>query len=548
MVWPGLAATAFLGLLTPVLAQASEPPDTPPAPVTPLPSVKIQWDHFAGTPDQAQIENARILYNNELSVRANTIQGNLLKQEYLASGGVSVHEADTTLTSQSLEFHGAQNRGVVHDAVLAHPVFTIRAQQIDLDAFTLHAQKASLTDVPPDVSPDIEVRAQTLDLYPKENRGVLRNASLYLFHTRILTLKHVPFRHGPGGNGQRRLVLPSIGFSSRYGTYLTFGGAFTKPAPIRYSFLLPTRQSPQIRLTAQQTLLSHPYPATPAPLDVIPARRDYLGALRRLATAYQSPLPPGDPLLFHSYLPEPMEIRPLDGPPAAQILLQEEVSSHVEALGRQRDLVYVSRLPEVAVVGQLPLNAVPAPPPVGDLVAFRQSLRHLVLLANGNAGVGYFEEQPLNRRAARQRLSAGLTTRPLLIAPNTLFVPRVQMTVNYYSGQRSTYRYVQAGAEVAHYFSPYSAVGLGVSAASTHGDSPFGFDTLETTREFDGRVQLGNHRLTVGTMFRYDFQRNEILDYQLAVAPGLHGFTPIISYNFRSRNIGLGIDLSALQF
>ena len=543
-----ILTVAFLvGCLSPAIAQT---PDASPAPgsVTPLAGVQLKLGHLSGTFDQAQVENARVIYNNELTVQADTLRGNLLTQEYLATGSVSVHEADTTLTTDALRFDGKHNVGVTENATLVQPMFTLKADQITVNASTLHADEARVSNTPPGVSPDFEVRAGTVDFYPKENRGVLRRASLYLFRAHIITLRHVPFSYGQGSSTRRQVVLPSVGYSSRYGAYLTFGGSLSGPAPIHYRVLLPTRQAPQIRLTVQQTLLTRPNPMVPAAPNAFPARRDYLGGLRKLATATRPPLPPGDPLLFHSYLPEASDIRPLDGPPAGQVLLHEEVSSHIESQGRLRDLVYVSRLPEVALSGQLPLNAVPPPPPVGDPLALRQSLRHLVLLANAEAGVGYYEEQPLNRRAARQRLSVGLTTRPLLIAPNTLFLPRLQMTVNYYSGQRNTYRYLQAGGEISRYFSPYSAVALGVVAATTHGDSPFGFDVLETTREFDARVQVGNRRLAVGAMFRYDIQRHEILDYRLAVAPGLRGITPVISYNFRSRSVGLGVDLTALSF
>lgn len=541
-------AGSSLALFAPAFGQAPEIPPPPAGAVTPLAGVRLTLDHLSGSFDQAQVDNAEILYNNELTVRADTLRGNLLTQEYLASGNVSAHEADTTLTAKSLQFDGVHNLGVAHEAVLAQPTLTIRARQIDITGAALHVQDARVANSPPDVSPYFEVRAGTLDFYPQEKRGVLRQASLYVFHTRLFTLKHVPFRYGQGPGASHHGVLPSVGFSSRYGTYLTFGGTLSQPAPIHYRLLLPTRQAPQIRLTAQQTLLSRPNPTAPIAATGVPGRRDYLGALRRLATASRPPLPFGDPLLFHSFLPEAMAIRPLDGPPAARVIVQEEVSSHYEAQGRRRDTVYVSRLPEVSVLGHLPLNAVPVPPPPGDPIALRRTLRRLVLLANADAGVGYFEEQPLNHRAARQHVSVGLTTRPLLIAPNTLFLPRVQLTMNYYSGQKNTYRYAQAGAEIAHYFSPFSAVGAGVLVATTHGDSPFGFDVLDTTREFDTRVQVGNRRLAVGAMFRYDLQRSQIIDYRLAVAPGLRGITPVISYNFRSRSVGFGVDITGLTF
>ena len=50
-------------------------------------------------------------------------------------------------------------------------------------------------------------------------------------------------------------MIPVIGVSSRYGTYITFGsGLSVAPFPVHYRLMLPTRQSVEGSLDSQQTL------------------------------------------------------------------------------------------------------------------------------------------------------------------------------------------------------------------------------------------------------------------------------------------------------
>lgn len=540
-----VAVTLVAGALAPVAAQSSDPPAGTSAPVD-LPGVDLNLGHFSGTLNHLSVSPFQVVYNRELTVRADAAQGDLLRQQYLATGNVRVHEADTTLTSTSLQFDAQKNQGVAADALLVQPMFTVRARQIDVAADALTAQRVSLTNVPPGVRPDFEVRAGTLDLLPDRRRGTLRNASLYLFRTRLLTLPRLSFSFGPGASVARQAILPVIGVSSRYGLYASYRGNLPGPVDGRIHLFLPTRQAPQLQVTAQQTLFPRPQAPQDAPAPT--RRRDYLGAIRRLATAPKPLLPAGDPLLFHSYLPEASGLNPLAAAPTAGLTLAEDVATNQESRGRRIDNLYVSRLPEVTLAGRLPLGRVSTPTPPSDPAAFRQSLRRLVLVADAQASYGYYEEKPGNRHATRQRDVLGLTTRPLLVAPNTLFQPRVQLTTNYYSGQGNAYRYGQVDLELAHYFSDRSQVGVGFLDATTHGDSPFNFDVLDTTRELDGWVQVGDRRLAVAGLVRYDLQRGGVIDYKLAVAPGLHGITPVFSYNFRNRSFGVALDIEGLGF
>ncbi len=567
-----LSAAVSLALmlaLTPARAQDPASETTAPLPIitspdvpvaapraAPLPSVSLEYGTFAGSLSQAVVQGGTLTYGGELTLRAGTLTGDLLHQQYNATGGVRVHDADTTLISRSLHLNGKQGIGHAEAALLTQKPYTVRAARIDLTANSVIAQEADATTAPPQKRADLDLRAQTISLFPQRHHGEVRNASLYLFRARVLTLPRVGFAIGKGGGSNRRQgILPTVGVSGRYGTYLAFGGdgRLARPLPFRYRLVLSTQQQTQIRVSSQQTLFeqrprSAPVSDTPQPLNP-----DYLGALRTWATIRRPPLPEGDPLLFYDFLPDRNPISLFDGQARADLSLYEEVSTHQEAVGRRQDNIYVSRLPEVSLSATVPLSAA-APPLTGtDPEAFRSQLRHVRFVAFAQAGMGEFREERRadsahTVQASRQRNVLGLTTQPLLIGSNTVILPQVQLTSNFYSGQRRAYRFAQLSVAASHYFSQTNAVGIRYLQSGESGDSPFDFDHLDTTRELDMRAQIGSVRRTVAALVRYDLARGGVIDYKLAVAAGLQGITPVLSYNFRNRSIGLGVEILGVTF
>ena len=155
---------------------------------------------------------------------------------------------------------------------------------------------------------------------------------------------------------------------------------------------------------------------------------------------------------------------------------------------------------------------------------------------------------PYHIYARRINSQAGLATRPLLIAPNTVLLPSISITTNSYSGDKTAYRYDQINVAVNHYFSPLTAVGVQFLASSTSGDSPFNFDVLDTSRELDLRFQTGTARLVAAGRIRYDLARGGVIDYQVALGPALRGLIPVFSYNFRTRSLGLGVQVKGFTF
>ncbi|MDQ2799071.1 MAG: hypothetical protein M3Y13_05445, partial [Armatimonadota bacterium] len=541
----------------PAITPAAPAPDSAPAldsaqSSVETSSVDTRIGSLSGPLNRPHIQGYHVTYGGEATLDADQVDGDLRAghKDYTLSGHIRLHEADTTLRAGEITFNGDTQDGSATDALINQKIFTVQSAFLEANPKLLTATNADVMTVPPGEKADFHIHAQMVTLDPVRRRGVLRNATLYLFGTRLLTVPRVTFRLGAGGGdtARRTGMLPTVGVSARYGTYLAFGNDLhVARQTVQYRLLLPTRQSVEATLTSRQTLYAPPAPAAPpAAPHLGPVM--LLERLRAFATAPLPVLPDGDPLRFHDFLPEPNPIRLFNVPSRGGLELAEELSTHVAAQGRLRDDLYVSRLPEVTLRAQIPLTRLPAPPAYGDAAAFRAALRHLVFYAEAQETVGEYREQPTNVNARRVRSQLGFSAYPLLVAPNTVFQPRVLISTSGYNGSKNAYRYDQLDVALNHYFSDLTAVGVQFLASNTGGDSPFNFDVLDTSREMDLRLQIGRGRLITAGRIRYDLSHHGVIDYQIAVAPALNGFIPVFSYNFRTRTVGLGLEIKGVTF
>jgi hypothetical protein len=537
----------LLCLALPVFAQTSAPALLPNPP-----RLVIANGSVSGPIARPHIDGFHAVYGGEVTFEADQADLDFKAQRYLLSGHVRLHEADTTIQAAEITFNGAAGTADATQALVNRKVFTIRSARLEGTPELLTATDGDFTTVPPNEKSDYHIHAQTITLNQANHRGVLRNATFYLFGARLVTVPRVTFRIGGGGSAaQRQGMFPSIGVSARYGTYLAFGSSLSVVhIPVQYRLLLPTRQKIEATLTSHQTLyVPRPPVVPPLPYSgpVTPLDR-----IRAAATAPTGLLPEGDPLLFHDFLPEPNPIRLFSTPSRGYLGLAEELSEHVAARGRLRDDLYVTRLPEVTLSGQIPLTKPPLSLASHDPKAFRAALRHLVFYADAQETVGNYREElttdPYTIRARRVRSEVGFSAFPLLIAPNTVLQPRISVSTSGYSGRKKAYRYDQVDVAVNHYFSDLTAFGVQFLASTTSGISPFNFDVLDTSRELDLRLQVGNRHLVAAGRLRYDLSNSGVIDYQIAVAPSLRGFIPVFSYNFRTRSLGLGLEIKGVTF
>jgi hypothetical protein len=551
---PNAGETGPNSSLPPISAPELPPSVSIPAAATVHPpQVDLKYHSLSGPTGHPRFEAPHITYGGELTLDADQADADYAAGHYDLRGHVRVHEADTTLRAAEVTFCGPKSSAVATDALLTRNFYTIRAPRIAGTPEQITAYNADFTTVPNGGPADYYFRARTITLDAMKHRGTLRDATLYLFGTRLITIPRLSFGLGGGGGAaQHHVAIPSVGVSSRYGTFIAFGNTTRiGQYPVQYRLLLPTRQSVQALVTSQQTLYAPPtHPAKINTPDAGPVT--LLDRLRAAATVPPGPLPEGDPLRFQDFLPDPNPILLFNAPSHGGLNLAEDLSVHVAASGRRRNDLYVSRLPEVALSGNLPLTPVPDTPIPGDPQSFRAALRHVVLYVQAQETVGDYREQlsaaPYSVRARRTQSQASLSARPLLIAPNTVLLPSVLISTSSYSGSKSAYRYDQINVAVNHYFSDLTAVGVQFLASSTSGDSPFNFDVLDTSREMDVRFQAGNRHFIVAGRVRYDLAQGGVIDYQAAIGPALRGFIPVFSYNFRTRSLGLGVQVKGLTF
>jgi len=531
--------------------ESPEPLAAPGLPTKLPPKVDVRYNSSSGPLSHPHLEAVQVTYGGELTLDADQADADLAAKQYDLRGNVRVHEADTTLKAEEVTFGGPRQEAVATNALLLRSYYSIRAPRIAGTPERIVADNGDFTTVPNGGPADYYLRARTITLDSLTHRATLRDVTVYLFRIRLVTIPRLSFGFNKGGGaGGRKLVIPTIGESSRYGTFIAFGSdTRIMRLPVQYRLLLPTRQSVQASVTSFQTLYTprvHSAPAAPYAGPVT-----LLGRIRAAATVLPGPLPEGDPLRFQDFLPDPNPIQLFNAPSRGGLYLGEDLSVHVAASGRRRNDLYVSRLPEATLSGNLPLSPVPNAPIAGDPQSFRSALRHVVLYAQAQQTIGEYEEQsssPGRIRARRTYTQVGLNARPLLIAPNTVLLPTISITSSSYSGSKSAYRYDQINVAVNHYFSDLSAVGIQFLASSTSGDSPFNFDVLDTSRELDLRFQTGTSRLVVAGRIRYDLSKGGVIDYQAALGPALRGFIPVLSYNFRTRSLGLGLEVKGLTF
>lgn len=528
------------------------PQSVPTAASKPLPSAEISIGGSSGPPNHPHLESVHLTYGGELTLSAGQADADRAAGTYDLHGGVRIHETDTTLQAQEVTFNERQSSGVATDASIYRSYFTIRAPRIAGTPEMITAYGGDFTTVPNGGPADYYLRSQTITLDSQKHRGTLRNATVYLFGARLVTIPRLTFGFGgPGGGNRRAIAIPTIGYSSRYGTFIAFGSnTRIMRLPFQYRLLLPTRQTVEAAVTSSQTLYTpRVHSAPPAPYT---GPVTLLDRIRAAATVAPGPLPDGDPLRFTGFLPDPNPIQLFNAPSHGGLYLGEDLSTHIAASGRLRNDLYVSRLPEVNLSGDIPLTPVPKAPASGDPQAFRAALKHIVLYAQARETIGYYREQlsgaPYHIYARRISHQAGLATRPLLIGPNTVLLPSISITTNSYSGNKTAYRFGQINIAVNHYFSPLTAVGVQFLGSSTSGDSPFNFDVLDTSRELDVLFQTGTARLVAASRIRYDLSTGRVIDYQVALGPALRGFIPVFFYNFRTRSLGLGIQVKGLTF
>jgi hypothetical protein len=262
------------------------------------------------------------------------------------------------------------------------------------------------------------------------------------------------------------------------------------------------------------------------------------------------PVPEGDPLRFHDFTAD-SPIVGLFSAPARTL----SSSIGFDAAYDQRmssapiEYLYVTKWPEVMFHARAPIGAVRPDFPLGvDAAAVRSILRKPEFEISATETAGYYEENPTNVKSGRQQTNLLLDTRPFLIANNLLCYSGLSYSNAYYGISRSSLSYPLATIALQRVFTDLTGIGAQLSIAEPHGFTPFDFDSLAAAHELDLRGQYGNNQVIVGVVFQYDLDAKDLYTSKYSFGPNLHGVMPRVTYDSRSRSIGMAADVVGLTY
>ena len=492
--------------------------------------------------------NGHVKAGDELDLYADHISGDLSLGLLDATGNVRVREFDMTISAKAVHFDGKQRSALIADGVIYHPPYTITSPLVTVDGDTLVAHNATITNTAPGARTLFSVRVSKITLSESKQTLWVRNASMYLGHTRLLTIKAMKQSFAPGEkSGLNNALQQQFGYDSNDGLFLSLAGGFQEfGQPIRLRSIISEHGLRSTGISTQFVLLHEPKPKQ-LPLA---ATDNVIRTLRALSAPIGLPVTASDPLRFHNFLSSsPFDIlgaQPLTGP-----LVTAGIDGiyHDRLLGRRIGNLLVSRLPEMNISAMFPLGRLrPQLPTMEDPVGLREVLRRPDFVARIIGQYGFYQESPTNASGVRKALVGSIESRAVLIGPNTLLHPIVDFTTNQYEGNLTSYHYVQGDVAIEHLFSNRSMIGIEYIKSIQSGKSPFVFDTLDTTDELDVSAQYGNHRWVAGGRIQYDFAARDVYDYQFSVGPDMGSFVPTIGYDQRSASINFGFSLAGLSF
>lgn len=475
-----------------------------------------------------------------------------------AGGNVLLQRGDEKLQGDSLVLESDEGVFDAQGATIITPPFFIRGERVFRTPRELRAVNAHVSPSP-NGRGEFGFRAEEIRLVDGQ-RISLRNATLYLWGNRLLTIRRVTFTARVGGSRDREARGAVPPFTVRasqisgyaLGTGLNFAPArgivgsvqveattkqgFPYSAQIRSDFVAFQPELQTRRIAPQ------PGGTDPALVNATP--------LRQLLTARALP-PPADAVLdFESILV--LTSSPLSRPTRAagrDIHLELNVTENREVAGRRIGPALLSRKPEVMLVTRLPLTGAP---PGNDNAAARSFLRRPRFILQGDLSQGSYEEVRLNEMRAqvtksRTGVRLGIGTLPLLVGDNILLYGQVIRQANQYASS-NTYRFFESTIAANYILGLRSAVGVAYIDRAVNGTTPFIWDQVDTQSEAQAFAQTTffKGKYTLALLGRYDTRQRTLFDTEFAIAIRGKNIEPRISYRRLNGQLGFNIALPGL--
>lgn len=538
--------SVFLGiplLLSLVVPAAAQEPQKPPFSFPfRLKSGQLEMISRTGKEDSVRFIGGITLVAGDLQIVANEATWDGKQARLVATGNVTVTRGDETIRGASFTFEGVEGLFVAEGALAISPPFRITGKRITQTPDELKAEEARLS-LRPEGGGELRFRTEELRIR-QGNRLILRNPTIYLFGTRLITVRYISLPLSTS-QAQDRAVGATPPFSFRLspasGTAIGLGkdvglfqnvfasaqADFTTRQGIQYTLALRANFiTPPPDLRARRAL---PLPGGIPDPDATP--------LQRILTARRPPAP-FDPVLdYYDILATP---NILEDPTrfGTRLGFVRAVYAHNREFGgRRQGIVLVSRKPEAQAFLRLPLSR---PIRADDNEEARRTLRSPRFTLIGEATTGTVTETRLNettRRSIEQNRTSGLIgigLQPLLVGSRILVGGQVSYQHSRYDDGQ-TYRITETSVAAAL---PGRTGSLGAAwiKRGIGGATPFIHDSVDTQDEAQARGELRLNRITLGGVVRYDTSQNKVFDTEIAL--GLRGSLIEPRFSYRTLNGG----------
>jgi hypothetical protein len=563
--------TALMLGSSPAYAQATPPPPKY-GPGTPLPQIRLDflpgqlsYDRDEKGRERATVKSGTLTYG-DLQIKADTIT--LLKNGDIvevieAAGHISITRGDESLRGERFTFWGTEGAADSERVVIISPPFYLSADRFIRGKNGTVIQNARIVPSP-DGKGELSISAREIQVLSDSKRAILRDMTIRLFGTRLLTVRHARIPLGDRDRETDRdkggLSLPlTFRVSGISGT--TVGLRLPLVVDNRtsgeYGVEFPQRNSPQYYARLRRDLIksdSIGRERSESALFALPGgmgNQTYegLSPIRQLAMA--RPLPPTpDPILdYDSIL---LSSDPVERPVRAlnrNLYVEVNTSTNRDISNKRQGPLLLSRIPEVQVSGSLPLvGKVPHGASNATLRRFLQS-PHLQLTGSGI--IGRYSERRLQNdqqtiSSNRVGMSLGIGTLPLLIGDHLLLRP--QMNANYFhynTRGASTYRIIESSVTLDYIFYDRTMIGGSYIRRDQNGVTPFTFDQVDTRDEGQVRAQIAlpGGKFTLASQIRYDIKQSRIFDREIAIAWRGKTIEPRLSYRTQNSQFGFGLAL-----
>jgi hypothetical protein len=542
--------------------QSISHPGSPSTAVPPPRSVSIDapiapftWTDDSETYSAAQQRfslngNIVIESGDELRIEADHLNGNIAYGEFDAFGNVKLRELDTNYSAEDLYISGKNNLLKMRKVTIYRAPYITEGEMLTADSSGMELDNGSMTPAPNGEKSQYHFSVSMLNYNNNKRTMIVHNSSLWFGDHKILTIPRQEIQFSkPGRPKTPSLFQESFGYNRYDQLYAKISVPMNiNSLPVSSNVTVSNLGIRAASATTSYTLME------PAPIPE-PKNTSYPAAravqiIRRMAQVNEIPVPENDPLRFHEFAGSTPITNLFDSPLIGLTSYFTLTATYNERInGRSVDNLQLTKEPEATLNISAPLTDRRPQYPMGvDPDAARDILKLPDWVLNISCQGGHYLEKPFHVEEGRHMISTELECRPTLVSNNLLFHPSVMYQNTDYEKWDATYRYWQVNASLEYPVTPLTGYAVSLSLASPSGSSPFIFDTLDESHEFDFHAQYGDRKRIIGAVLKYNLGANQIYTTTFTFGPTIHNVTPRITYDTRNHEIGFTLDAAGITY